>query len=63
MGDRYYEQAVQFAMRQFVEKLLDKYVEYLDEVDPDKAKHVQGLFLEFKGWLYQTTASYANKNR
>ena len=53
MSDLYYKQGVLYIFRSSVYGVIDKYIEYLEEYEPDKVEEVSRVFGLFKVWLYR----------
>lgn len=57
----YYKQGIEFSMRDFISKIIKKYLEYLvteeNDASPQEITVIQNVMMDFEKWLYQTTKS------
>ncbi len=60
-SSKYYTQGVLFIMRDFVSHLVRKYLEYLEENDPENYSSYSKALQEFEKFLYAVTVKDLGK--
>ena len=55
MNNKYYKNSIQFSMRDFISKIITRYIEWIEENEPEKLVDVQEVFQGFQIWLFRQT--------